>query len=189
MFEWGVKMIHLLENSNELTEKELEELSFLHSCRSFVFDTYQILIRLNEIQKLFKNEGFNDKNAQQALSLFSEVKSNNWLKIKELLLVYFADLSSKAKGETICCSSDILESCFGKYKEIVKGNKSVGISDLCLCIATMLGKNDRAKTKQTMESVSIEQIKDWKKKNTSKTLFAEKQNMNKKIERNWIFKK
>jgi len=111
------------------------------------------------------------------------------LKVKEQLKEYFVDLSAKAKkGKTICCSSDIIESCFGKYKEIVRGNKSVGISDLCLCIAAMSGEKNLDKTKYAMESVNIKQVKDWKSKNVSKTLFAEKMELNKKIGRNY-FKK
>jgi hypothetical protein len=41
--------------------------------------------------------------------------------------------------ETVYCSSDMAESCFGKYKELVKNNKATGISDLSLSIAALLG--------------------------------------------------
>jgi hypothetical protein len=36
--------------------------------------------------------------------------------------------------------SDIVESCFGKYKELVKNNNMVVISDLSLCISAILGE-------------------------------------------------
>lgn len=181
LFKWGVRMITLLDN-NQLTEEEKIALSFLGSYRAFIFDTYQILVRLNAIQTLLKNKGFNDKNAQEALALFSDMNSDNALKIKKQLKNYFADLSSKAKeSKTICCSSDIIESCFGRYKEFVKKNKTVGISDLSLCLAAMLGENNCEKTKNTMETVRIKQIKEWKTKNISKTLWAEKRELNKKM--------
>ena len=181
LFQWGMKMIILLDN-NQLTEEEKTALSFLEPYRAFIFDTYQILIRVNAIQKLLKKKGFNAQNTQEAMSLFSDMNSNNSLKIKEQLEDYFADLSSKTEeNKTICCSSDIIESCFGRYKEIVKGNKSVGISDLCLCIAAMLGENSLDKTKCTMETVSMKQLKEWITKNISKTLFAEKRELNKKL--------
>lgn len=181
LFKWGVKMITLLDN-NQLMQEEKTALSFLESYREFILDTYQILIRLNNMQKLLKNNGFNEKTAKEALSLFSDMNSDNSLKIKEQLEDFFVDLLSKAKeSKTICCSSDIIESCFGRYKEIVKGNKSVGISDLCLCIAAMLGENNLDKTKCTMETVNMKQLKEWKSKNISKTLFAEKKELNKKL--------
>ena len=108
------------------------------------------------------------------------------MKIKERLEDYFDDLRSKAEGKTICCSSDIIESCFGKYKELVKSNKTVGISDLCLSIAAMTGMNTPDKTRQAMETVSIKKVKDWKTENTPKTLFAEKVELNKIIEQNYF---
>ena len=179
LFQWGIKMIILLDN-NKLTQEEETALSFLKPYRSFIFDTYQILIRLNNMQKFLKNNGFSDKNAKEAMSLFSDMNSNNSLKIKEQLEAYFADLSSKTEdNKTICCSSDIIESCFSRYKAIVKGNKSVGISDLCLCIAAMLGENNLDKTRCAMETVKMKRLKEWNAKNISKTLFAEKKELNK----------
>jgi len=184
LFKWGIKMIHLLDN-NELTDDdEKAALSFLLPLREFVNDTYQILIRLHKMQKILKNKGFNGNSAREAMKIFSNMKSDNSLKIRKQLEEYFADLISKAEGKTICCSSDIIESCFGKYKEVVKGNKTVGISDLCLCIAAMTGKNNLDKTNQAMETISIKQVKDWKAKNIKKTLFAEKIELNKIMERN-----
>jgi hypothetical protein len=185
LFKWGAKMIHLLDN-NELTTDEKLALSFLEPLREFVNDTYKILIRLHKIQKVLKNKGFDEKSEREAMMIFSNMNSDNALKIKELLEKYFADLTSKAEGKTICCSSDIIESCFGKYKQIVKGNKTVGISDLCLCIAAMTGNNNIHETNQAMETVTVKQIKDWKVENIKKTLFAEKTELNKIMERNYF---
>ena len=181
LFEWGVKMVYLLDNK-ELTEEEKTTLSFLEPLKKFIYETYQILISLKKIQKLLKNKGFNKKTAKKAMSFFSKNKNDNTLKIRNQLNEYFVDLTSKTEDKTICCSSDIIESCFGKYKEIVKGNKSFGISDLCLCIAAMTGINNLDKTNQAMQNVNIKQLKEWKAKNISKTLFAEKMELNKKID-------
>jgi hypothetical protein len=188
LFEWGMTMICLLDK-NELTEEEIAALSFLKPLEGMISEVYQILTGLNNIQKLLKNEGFNDKSAKKAMAFFPNLKSVNSLKIRKQLEAYFEDLTSKAEGKTICCSSDIIESCFGRYKEIVRGNKSVGISDLCLCIATMTGKNNTDKTSHAMETVTIKQLKEWKTKNISKTLFAEKRELNKKRDRSYFIKK
>ena len=96
---------------------------------------------------------------------------------------YFVYLTSKAKGKTICCSSDIIEACFGKYKEIEHGNKTIGISDLSLCIAAMTGNNSTEQTKHAMENIKTKHVKEWKANNISQTLFAEKIELNKKKER------
>jgi hypothetical protein len=188
LFEWGISMIQLLDK-NELTAEEMVALFFLKPFEGMIFDTYQILKGLNNIQELLKNEGFNDKSAKKARKIFSAMKSDNSLKIKKQLKEYFADLTSKAEGKNICCSSDIIESCFGKFKEIVKGNKSVGISDLCICIAAFTGKNNAEITSHAMETVTIRDIKEWRSKNVTKTLFAEKTELNKKVDQSYFRKK
>ena len=188
LFEWGMTMIHLLD-TNEMTGEEKTALSFLKPLKGMISDTYQILTGLNNIQELLKKEGFNDKSTEKAMTVFSNMKSDNSLKIKGKVEEYFEDLTSKAKGKTICCSSDIIESCFGRYKEIVGGNKSVGISDLCLCIAAITGKINAEKTNHAMETVTMKHLKEWKRKNVSKTLFAEKIELNKKIDRSYLMKK
>jgi hypothetical protein len=187
LFEWGRKMLHLMDN-NELMDDEKAALAFLEPLREFVSDTCQILNRLHQMQKILKNNGFDNKSAKEAMKIFADMNSDNSLKIKKQLNEYFDDLTSKAEGKTICCSSDIIESCFSKYKEVVKGNKTVGISDLCLCIAAMTGKNDSDKTNQAMETISIKQVKEWKAKNITKTLFAEKIELNKITEQNYFLK-
>jgi hypothetical protein len=187
LFEWGMKMLYLMDNY-QLIEDERVALSFLESSRDLIIDTYQLLTRLNNIQKILKSNGFNEQSKKEILLLLADMKSDNSLKIKEKLDEYLADLTGIAQGKTICCSSDIIESCFSKYKEVVKGNKTVGISDLCLCIAAMTGNNNPDKTNQAMETISIKQIREWKTKNISRTLFADKMELNKIIDRNYYMK-
>ncbi|MDR0437545.1 MAG: hypothetical protein LBH22_04495 [Bacteroidales bacterium] len=189
LFEWGIKMIHLLDN-NELHDEEKAVLSFLEPLRDFINETYKILICLQEMKKVLKNKGFDDKSAKEAMNIFSKINTNsvNSLNVKKLIDEYFDDLSTTSKGKTVCCSSDIIESCFSKQKEIGKGNKTVGISDLCLCIAAMMGQNNTEKTRQAMETISIKKVKEWKRKNVCKTLFAEKIELNKIRERNYYRK-
>jgi len=175
LFEWGMNMIDLLDQ-NKLKEEENIELSFLksESLREFICDTYQILTVLNHIQKILKSKGFSEKSQKEALGLFSNMKSDNSLKIKRQVEIYFENLTVKAQGKTICCSSDIIESCFGKFKEIVKSNKTVGISDLSLCITAMIGVNSPDKTREAMETVSIKKKSNGKQKISPKHYLRKK---------------
>jgi hypothetical protein len=171
LFEWGMKMIDLLDKK-VLTEEEQTVLSFLESAplRDFIRDTYRILSSLNQIQGILKSNGYNEETRKVAESIFSKLDGDNALKIRKQINSYFEDLTSKSGGKTLCCSSDIIESCFGKFKEIVKGNKTVGITDLSLCIAVMTGINTPESTMEAMESITMKKVKEWKTKNTAQTL-------------------
>ena len=93
---------------------------------------------------------------------------------------YFKETLIQASWKTICCSSDIIESCFGKYKELVRGNKSAGISDLCLCIAAIMGNCNLENTRSAMENIKIEDVRNWRKEKIPVTLLAQKRNLLKK---------
>ena len=82
--------------------------------------------------------------------------------------------------KTVCCSSDIIESCFGKYRELVRGNQSMGISDLRLCIAAITGNCNSESTRSAMENVKTEDIRNWRREKIPVTLPAEKRNLLKK---------
>ncbi|MCH7410274.1 hypothetical protein MM239_12775 [Belliella sp. DSM 111904] len=46
------------------------------------------------------------------------------------------DGSPEDRLESLLCSSDIIESAFGKYKNYIQANPMVGITNLCLAAFT-----------------------------------------------------
>jgi hypothetical protein len=97
--------------------------------------------------------------------------------VKEKVSCYFQAMQLASEGKTAYCSSDIIESCFGKYKALVKSNKSVGISDLCLFIAAIMGSNDLNDAKAAMENKKNKQVEEWRKEKSPVTLFAQKREL------------
>lgn len=117
----------------------------------------------------------------QSLKLLENHNNERSVKIREKVCKYFHETIQKMEKEvTILCSSDIIESCFGKYKSIVKENKTVGITDLCLCISCLIGESDFEQTKQTMTKIKMSEIKEWKDKNTGMTLYQKRNTLYKK---------
>ena len=180
LFSWGSKMIKLLDK-NQLTEDEREKVAFVNEYRELIYNTDHLLSTLNKIQQLLKNKGFSEQTINQSLELLENHNDERSLKVKEKISKYFCETASKMGNETtILCSSDILESCFGKYKSIVKANKTVGITDLCLCISCLMGENDADQTMKSMAKIKIVNIKDWKEKNIGDTLFQKRNKLYKK---------
>ncbi len=180
LFKWGNKMIDILEK-NKLSKEEREKVEFVMDKKEFIQQTYGLLLQLNQIQKILKTEGFSIVSINKCRKL---LKNNNFEKEQKVQIMinhYFEETLQKIeKGKTILCSSDILESCFGKYKSVVKANKTVGITDLCLCISALLGENDFVGTKQAMCKIKTTQIKEWKDKNIGETLFDKRNKFYKK---------
>jgi len=182
VFEWGVNMLKLLETNN-LTEEEKEKLSFLPAYKEFILNTNALLKILNQIQKMMKTSGFSSENIKMSIKLLDTLTDKNAMKIKEMIKEYFNKTELKmGEYDTILCSSDIVESCFGKYKELVRTNKTVGISDLALCISALMGYG-LEDVKSNFERLKTKDITEWKKKNIGETLFSEKMKLLKKVAR------
>jgi len=179
LFEWGVKMLALLQ-TDSLTEEEIQELNFLHGCKDFVMEIYELIIVLNQIQQQMKNSGFTSENVLAATGRLNSLQSDYALKAGQMIKEYFQNTQSKAQEyKSVLCSSDIMESCFSKYKDITKANKTVGISDLSLCLSAMLGKSSK-EMKHNFERIKTKQVKEWKIENIGRTLFADKKDLMKK---------
>lgn len=174
LFKWGSKMINLLDN-NQLSEDEREKIAFINDYRKLIHRTASLLETLNKIQQLLKNKGFNKETINQSVKLLENHNDERSIIVREKICKYFYETYQKmGKEMNILCSSDIIESCFGKYKSIAKANKTVGITDLCLCILCLMGETDFEQTKKSMTKIKTAQIKEWKDKNIGITLYKKK---------------
>lgn len=180
LFKWGNRILKLLDKK-QLNESETEKVGFVNQFRELITQTNHLLCIINKVQKILKNEGFSRYTTSQCLSLLENISDERGKKVVAMIETYFEEtLQKMSDQETVLCSSDIIESCFGKYKSIVKANKSVGITDLCLCISCLMSDGSIEQTKKAMGQINTKQIKDWNEKNIGETLYAK---------RNALFKK
>jgi hypothetical protein len=180
LFHWGNRILKLLDKK-QLDGSEEEKVGFVKQYRQLITQTNQLLGIINKIQKTLKNEGLSKITSSKCLAMLEGIKDERGKKVAAMIGTYFEETLQKMSGqETILCSSDILESCFGKYKSIVKANKSVGITDLCLCIPCLMGDNSLDNIQEAMRNIKTKQIKVWNEKNIGETLYAK---------RNALFKK
>jgi hypothetical protein len=77
-------------------------------------------------------------------------------------------------GERLLGSSDIIESLFGKFKNLEKQQASSGFTNLLLALPGMLGKTSSEIVKQAMEATKITQVWNWLKNNVGKSVQAKR---------------
>ncbi len=108
LFVWGEKTLRLIENQ-KLNTQELE----------------LVLNRLNLTQKILKTNHFDPVQIYKCHLELEKLKSPKGLIIKEKMKDYFETTKVKfMNNKRVVCSSDIIESCFGEYKEVVKLNRA-----------------------------------------------------------------
>lgn len=180
LFHWGNRILKLLDQK-QLNESKEEKVGFVNQFRELITQTNDLLGIINKIQKILKDNGFSENTSRQCMKLLEDIKDERGKKVKIMIETYFEEMLQKMSDqETIICSSDIIESYFGKYKSIVKANKSVGITDLCLCISCLMSDSSLIQTQDAMLKIKTKHINDWRDKNIGETLYAK---------RNALFKK
>ncbi|WP_445736301.1 hypothetical protein [Mariniflexile sp.] len=128
------------------------------------------------IQKKLKTNHFNQAQISECLLDLEKLKSPKGLIIAERMRNYFEITTAKFNtNQQVVCSSDIIESCFGKYKEVVKLNKTIGVSDICLSISCLTNNGEIKELKTALENIKNKDVKKWSDKNVGESLFKKEQ--------------
>ncbi len=162
---WAKKTLADWDN---LSEEVQNSLVFLKENADFI----QSLIEVEKIFKLvctkLKNEGFGELQKQEILKEFSEMKAGD----KSSIFIkncedYLDNLTTKSKflnQDHLLCSSDIIESYFGKFKAKVNPNNRSGLTEFIFTVATFGQSFSRQEAKQAMQSIKIKDLKLYKNK-------------------------
>lgn len=113
-----------------------EAMAWVREYRTFFAEMLEITQAVCEVERLVKHNGLSRETLEACCHHLSPLSTAKGLHFKFDILVYFHLLLALPNmRETLLCTSDILESAFGKYKTYLSNNPMAGITDLALCIA------------------------------------------------------
>lgn len=197
--KWSNSMLKIMElqphqRSKILSDSMQDRLSFITKYKSLIKCLFLRCDVINDLHKILKNKGLSEVTIQKCREILEskyeqkmkiiqsnfELKTDNFGQKIETYFIEGLALLEKLDLPKIICTSDIIESMFGKYKERVrKGSSSV--TDDCLNIANFTEEFSRIETKKAMEEVKIVDIIKWRKENCKDSLRAKKQKMYKNV--------
>jgi len=175
---WANKMITYIGNIPKKDEihKELihEKFNWVLEYKNFISELFEINNALEKFQKVIKHNGISPSNRKKQISELKNLKTENGKWIKEKLIQYVEEMITLVKNRktNILCSSDIIESAFGKYKNYVSKNPMAGITNLVLCIAAFTSPLKESDIIKSLEMYTINDVKKWTKENLKKSLYA-----------------
>jgi len=188
--KWSEMSLNLLNNTLKDTEKrkKLEkefggvvltkiekELSWLIDYADLINELSEISIAVKAIEKDMKHSGLSAITLKNAEVLLTKLESENGSKLgKNLLLKLKEQFNLLLDEDIILCSSDILESTFGKYKNRVSENPMASVTVLMLMIAAFTSNLTEDKIKESMENVKISDIKEWEEKKIGTSLHKQR---------------
>lgn len=170
---WAYNMLEILDLKTGLAPKIQYQLAWLKDYRSLVDDIYHQSLLMNKLFGVLKNKGLNNHTYEECLVLLETEQSTAIFRkqVKEYLTTNMTLLEER---QSLICCSDIIESYFGKYKNIATKNGQSIITDACLCMANFSQKFDQNFVKMAMENTKIVDLQEWNNTNCSESIFKKK---------------
>ena len=115
---------------------------------------------VQKLSKLLKVKGFDAKTEKEAKQILETLHTKRQIGFKEHILKYFKQLSAIQKDEQplICCS-DVIESCFGKFKFKKQNSNPQFNTQFQYCIANFGQRYNTQQIKDALEFISVNDLK------------------------------
>lgn len=163
---WAKKMLLI---ANQYQEKQtnkdaFEKIRWILKYEDFILKLNEEQALINQVNKLLKNNGLGKKTTTAIRQIINQSGVENGL--KKYLLEYLERNKTKLPNlEKIICSSDIIESTFGKFKYNTSKSPSGAITEGCLAVANYGKEFEINEIKNAMEETRIVDIKKWREEN------------------------
>lgn len=176
--KWCHQMLKLVTKYSQMEKPPavLSELLWINQYQVLIEKLYAEQKVIHQCQEVLKKECLSDLTKQKCYSIIE--KSNIEQKIKEQIKQYLDKNQQRVKSfEKVICSSDIIESIFGKFKQRVANHPQGGLTVGCLTIANYNGNFDSFKVKMAMQNVKIRDLEKWREENLKESAFLKKKKL------------
>ncbi len=162
--DWGIAVLNLLEKAPETLKREKQNLEWVGGYGGLIRELALLNQMVNESQLILKTNGLCWETVNKCLGILRKANTPRLLQFKDGFSKYLKktmeDRPMKELGRLLC-SSDIIESAFGKYKNYIHSNPMVGITNLSLSLAAFAGKLSREEMKDAFQTIRVENVRNW----------------------------
>lgn len=182
MSKWGVMALNAL-NCNEIAQQERCHLQWVKEKERFILEMEKVMMVVEEISVILKNNGLSKKTKKECVAVLKRCKNGKLKLLKQHVLNYLDENIGQIsrRNEKLMCCSDIIETTFGKYKNELGKNPMSGITDLVLIIPALTAQLTAEEVSQAIDSCSVKDIEEWKKRNLCNSLLSRRKAVFQKI--------
>ncbi len=163
---WAKKMLFLANKYQQTgaCKGAFEKIKWILKYEDFILKLNGEQVLINTVNKLLKNNGLSNEIIVKAKQIINQSSVEEGL--KKYLLDYLERNKAKLPDlEKIICSSDIIESIFGKFKYSTSKSPNGAITEGCLSVANYGKKFEIIEIKNAMEETRVVDIKKWRAEN------------------------
>jgi hypothetical protein len=163
--EWAYKTLKLMERPDFQADDKLRQwLAWLLDFKPFIEELHCACQAFHQLCFILKPDGLSRQSAALCRKALEECRAPAWF--TQGAQAYLNRNLEHATGDKpLLCSSDVIESLFGKYKATVKNSSAGGVTESCLNIAGWGKPLDEHTVTQAMEAVCLKDIHTWRNEN------------------------
>jgi hypothetical protein len=177
--DWGNRVMEALDcPSIGLSPRAQEELAWVQQYRPFFQQITPILETQQAILLLLNTKGYDQQTHQLATQQLERLKQSpcpqalKFAQATQACLDRMQQQFQNLNTETLACSSEIIESAFGKFKQRIAHNPMVGMTDLVLSLTLCFAKITPELVHQALELTPTKLVIEWKKQHLPPSLLA-----------------
>jgi len=152
----------ILADWNNLSKEVQDKLTFLKANTTFIQSLIEVEIIFKTVCCQLKNGGFSAAQKQAILTDLSKMEAGEKASIfMQNCKDYLDKLTRKSKAlkqANLQCSSDIIESYFGKFKAKVNPNNRSGLTEFIFTLATFGKPFSIQETKKALENIPCKHL-------------------------------
>ena len=167
---WGRDLLRVLEEGPRLerethvsAQQVTDKLDWLHEFDASLEEWAELFQLVTITESCIRQEGFHaDSVANLEQRLPESVSTDRVTQVREQLVAFVREEAAKAQpGERLLGSSEVIESVFGKLKQIEQSQAHSGFTGLVLSAAAMVAPTTAEVMLQAVETVSNKTVLGW----------------------------
>jgi hypothetical protein len=178
LIRWGLKLLGFFdeqqeEKSNKFDQEQLQEkLGWITKFRDNLKEFEDILQIIEATESFVRKNGLDINSHIELREIMTCMgQTERAIKIRELLIAFVAEESSKAKpNERLLGSSEVIESVFGKLKRLENNQAKSGFTGLLLSTAAMVSETTKDVVEKALKVVPTKEVLVWLKDNIGQSL-------------------
>jgi hypothetical protein len=130
--------------------------------QAFFEELREVTTLVEIVERQLKHNGLSPDTVAHCCQALTPVSTEKGRCFTFDILVYMHTMLTQTKAkQAIVCTSDILESAFGKYKNYVSRNPMAGITDLALCLAAFTSTLSSQEIVEALEHTTCRAVTRW----------------------------
>ena len=176
--KWGLKMLNYYDKELKNNKAIKDKVKWITKFKVLIKELNQLSHSIKDIQKIVKRNSLSKESIKKVNKILIKLDFEKGKVFKDKIQKYFNEtMLLLPRTENILCTSDIIESAFGKYKNYVSSNIMAGVTNLILSFAAFTSDLSKEEIKDAFENVKMKDIFNWTKQHIDLTTFGKRKIM------------